>query len=328
MGIFIFRRASFGIITIFLASILNFIIIQLPPGDYISRLEQEMRAATGAADLAALEAMRVRFGIGEPQVVQYWKWISGFVQGDLGISFQYNREVTDLIGQRLLLSLILSSATLVFTWAVAIPIGVFVAVRKYGIADNILTVIGFIGLALPNFLLALVLIYISLFWFDATSVGGLFSREYQSAPWSLGKIRDLLEHLWIPVIVIGTAGTAGLIRIMRTNLLETFGEMFVLTARAKGLRERSVVWKHSVRVAINPLISILGLSLPFIIGGEIIVSIVLNLPTLGPLFYEALEIQDMFVAGGILMLLTTLLIIGNFLADLLLAWSDPRIKIS
>ena len=328
MAMFIFRRASFGIITIFLASILNFIIIQLPPGDYISRLEQQMRAATGSADLAALEAMRVRFGIGEPQIVQYWKWISGFVQGDLGISFQYNREVTDLIGQRLLLSLILSSATLVFTWAVAIPIGVFVAVRKYGIADNVLTVIGFIGLALPNFLLALVLVYISLFWFDATSVGGLFSSEYQNAPWSLGKIGDLLEHLWIPVIVIGTAGTAGLIRIMRTNLLETFGEMFVLTARAKGLRERSVVWKHAVRVAINPLISILGLSLPFIIGGEIIVSIVLNLPTLGPLFYEALEIQDMFVAGGILMLLTTLLIIGNFLADLLLAWSDPRIKIS
>ncbi len=326
MAVFLIRRAGFGIITFFLASILNFIIIQLPPQDYISRLEAETQRLTGR--VVSLEAMRVRFGLGEPMIVQYWNWISKFVRGDLGLSFKYNREVTEMISQRLVLSLILSSATLLFTWAVAIPIGVFVAVRKYGVADNIFTVIGFVGLALPNFLLALVLIYISLFWFDASSVGGLFSREFRDAPWSFARSWDLMKHLWIPVIVIGTAGTAGLIRIMRTNLLETFGEMFVVTAKAKGLRERSVVWKHSVRVAINPLISILGFSLPFIIGGEIIVSIVLNLPTLGPLFFEALQNQDMFLAGGILTILTTLLIVGNFLADVLLAWSDPRIKIS
>ena len=328
MSVFLIRRAAFGLLTIFLASIVNFIIIQLPPGDYLSDLAEEMRNATGDADMASIEAMRIRFGLGEPQIIQYWNWISSFVQGDFGWSFKYNREVGDLLGQRLMLSLILSSATLVFTWVVAIPIGVFVAVRKYGIADNVLTFVGFIGLALPNFLLALFMIFISLFVFDATSVGGLFSREFQNAPWSLGKVWDLLEHLWIPIIVVGTSGTAYLIRVMRTNLLETLGEMFVLTAKAKGLQQRSVVWKHAVRVAINPLISILGYSLPFIIGGEIIVSIVLGLPTVGPLFFEALENQDMFVAGGVLMLLTTFLIIGNFLADLLLAWSDPRVRIS
>ncbi len=328
MAQFLLRRAAFGLITLFLASIVNFGIIQLPPGDFISVLEDEMRTATGDVDRAGFEAMRQRFGLGEPLYVQYWDWITSFVRGDFGISFRYNIDVAELIGDRLLLSIILSTASLVFTWALAIPIGVFVAVRKYGVADNVLTFVGFIGLALPNFLLALFLIFVSLFWFDATSVGGLFSREFRNASWSLAKIWDLMKHLWIPVIVVGTAGTAALIRIMRTNLIETMGEMFITTAKAKGLNERLVVWKHAVRVAINPLISILGLSLPILIGGEIIVSIVLGLPTVGPLFFEALDGQDMFVAGAILMLLTTLLIIGNFLADLLLAWSDPRIRIS
>ncbi len=328
MAQFLLRRATFGLITLFLASIVNFGIIQLPPGDFISVLEDQQRQATGSADLASFQAMRQRFGLGEPLYVQYWSWITSFVQGDLGVSFRYNIDVTELIGDRLLLSVILAGASLLFTWALAIPIGVFVAIRKYGVADNVLTLIGFIGLALPNFLLALFLIFISLFWFDATSVGGLFSREFRDASWSLAKIWDLMKHLWIPVIVVGTAGTAALIRIMRTNLIETMGEMFVTTARAKGLNERLVVWKHAVRVAINPLISILGLSLPILIGGEIIVSIVLGLPTLGPLFFEALEGQDMFVAGAILMMLTSLIIIGSFVADLLLAWSDPRIRIS
>ncbi len=328
MAQFLLRRATFGLITLFLASVVNFGIIQLPPGDFISVLEDQQRQATGSADLASFEAMRQRFGLGEPLYVQYWSWITSFVQGDLGVSFRYNIDVTELIGDRLLLSVILAGASLLFTWALAIPIGVFVAVRKYGVADNVLTLIGFIGLALPNFLLALFLIFISLFWFDATSVGGLFSREFRNASWSFAKIWDLMKHLWIPVIVVGTAGTAALIRIMRTNLIETMGEMFVTTARAKGLNERLVVWKHAVRVAINPLISILGLSLPILIGGEIIVSIVLGLPTLGPLFFEALEGQDMFVAGAVLMMLTSLIIIGSFVADLLLAWSDPRIRIS
>ena len=328
MAQFLLRRATFGLITLFLASVVNFGIIQLPPGDFISVLEDQQRQATGSADLASFEAMRQRFGLGEPLYVQYWSWITSFVQGDLGVSFRYNIDVAELIGDRLLLSVILAGASLLFTWALAIPIGVFVAVRKYGVADNVLTLIGFIGLALPNFLLALFLIFISLFWFDATSVGGLFSREFRNASWSFAKIWDLMKHLWIPVIVVGTAGTAALIRIMRTNLIETMGEMFVTTARAKGLNERLVVWKHAVRVAINPLISILGLSLPILIGGEIIVSIVLGLPTLGPLFFEALEGQDMFVAGAVLMMLTSLIIIGSFVADLLLAWSDPRIRIS
>ena len=323
---FLLSRAGFAVITILLASVLNFLLISLPPGDYIARLEAQQSRQSGV--VTKLENVRVRYGLDKPIIVQYWKWITGFVQGDLGLSMKYDTEVSDLVGGRLALSLILSTATLLFTWAVAIPIGVYVAVRKYGLADNILTIVGFIGLALPNFLLALLLVYISLFWFDAKSVGGLFSREFRDAAWSFARVWDLMQHLWIPVIVIGTAGTAGLIRIMRTNLLETFGEMYILTARAKGLRERTVVWKHAVRVAINPLISILGMSLPFIIGGEIIVSIVLNLPTLGPLFYEALLLQDMYLAGGILMILTLLLVIGNFLADLLLVWSDPRIKFS
>ncbi|MCX7796487.1 MAG: ABC transporter permease, partial [bacterium] len=255
----------------------------------------------------------------------YIIWITHFIRGDFGWSFYYEKPVKELVGERLALTLVLSVVTLIFTWALAIPIGVYSATHQYSWGDNLFTFLGFIGLSIPGFLLGLLLMFISVFYFNQ-SVGGLFSPQYVNAPWTLGKVIDLFRHLWIPVIIIGLSGTAGLIRIMRGNLLDILGQQYVLTARAKGLMESIVIWKHAVRVAINPLISSLGMSLPGIISGESLVSIVLNLPTTGPLFLEALMRQDMFLAGSFLMFLTMALVVGNFLADLGLAWADPRIR--
>lgn len=257
--------------------------------------------------------------------MQYWIWVSNFVKGDFGLSFEYDRPVSQLIGQRLLLTVLLSLSTLLFTWLIAIPIGIYSATHQYSAGDQIFSFLGYIGMSLPNFLLALILMYLSVVHFG-WSVGGLFSPEFQDASWSFAKFVDFLKHLWIPVIVLGTAGTAGLIRVMRSAMLETLGQQFVQTARAKGLAESVVVYKHTVRVAINPLITMLGYTFPAILSGDAITAVILNLPTTGPLLLRALEVQDMYLAGTILLFLSLFLVIGNLVADILLSIVDPRIR--
>jgi peptide/nickel transport system permease protein len=274
----------------------------------------------------SLSYLRERYGLDRPVYVQYWIWISGFVQGDFGESFEFNRPVSALVWERLGLTLAVALSTMLFTWIIAIPIGIYSAVRQYSLFDYVFTFIGFVGLAVPNFLLALVLLFVSVFVFNIPSVGGLFSPQYLDEPWSLAKFFDLLTRLWLPVVVVGTAGTAGLIRIMRANMLDVLHQPYVQTARSKGVRERVVIYKHATRNAINPLISIMGMQLPGIFSGETITAIVLSLPTLGPLLYRSLLSQDMFLAGTILMFLAIALVIGNLIADVLLAVVDPRIR--
>lgn len=320
------RRLLYMVPTLFAVSLVSFFIIQLPPGDYLSTMVAELAAQGDRVDSARLNALRDRYGLDQPVHVQYWKWISGILlHGDFGHSFEWNRPVSSLIWQRLTLTFVLSFSTLLFIWVVAFPTGIYSAVRKYSVGDYIATFFGFVGLAIPNFLLALVLMYVSFKFFNQ-SVGGLFSPHYIEAPWSLGKAQDLLAHLWVPMIVIGTAGTAGLIRIMRANLLDELHKPYVDTARAKGLSERRLLIKYPVRMALNPFVSTVGWVLPTLISGEAIVSIVLSLPTTGPLLLRALQSQDMYLAGSFILMLSVLTVIGTLLSDLLLAWLDPRIR--
>jgi peptide/nickel transport system permease protein len=325
---YILRRVLYMIPTLFAISIVSFIIIQLPPGDYLTSLVATMASTGETVDRAQLVALEQRYGLGQPIYVQYWKWISGILlRGDFGQSFEWNQPVSSLIWGRLALTFVLSLSTLLLTWFIAFPIGIYSAVRQYSVGDYISTIIGYVGLAIPNFLLALVLMYISFKYFNQ-SVGGLFSPEYADAPWTLAKVWDMLKHLWIPMIIIGTAGTAGLIRIMRANLLDELHKPYVVTARAKGLSETKLLLKYPVRMALNPFVSTLGWTLPVLVSGAAIVSIVLSLPTAGPLLLRALMSQDMYLAGSFILLLSTLTVIGTLISDILLAWLDPRIRLT
>ena len=324
---FITRRVLYMIPTFIAVSIVAFAIIQLPPGDYLTTLVASMASQGETVDPAALEALRARYGLGEPMYVQYFKWMSNiFLRGDFGHSFEWNQPVIDLIWSRLALTFMLSLSTLLFVWAVALPVGIYSAVRQYSMGDYTFTFLGFIGLAIPNFLLALVLMYIAFKYFNQ-SVGGLFSPDYQEAAWSWAKLKDLLAHLWIPIVIIGTAGTASLIRVMRANLLDELHKPYVVTARAKGLPEWQVIMRYPVRVALNPFVSTIGWVLPALISGEAIVSIVLSLPTTGPLLLRSLMSQDMYLAGSFILMLSTLTILGTLLSDILLALLDPRIRL-
>jgi len=325
---FILRRMLYMIPTLFVISLVSFTIIQLPPGDYLTSLVASMAATGETVDRAALAALEQRYGLGQPIYVQYWKWISGILMhGDFGQSFEWNQPVSTLLWGRLALTFMISLFTLLFTWIVAFPIGIFSAVRQYSLGDYIATIIGYVGLAIPNFLIALILMYVAFKFFNQ-SVGGLFSPEYQEAAWDWAKLWDLFKHLWIPVVIIGTAGTAGLIRIMRANLLDELHKPYVVTARAKGLSEERLLLKYPVRVALNPFVSTVGWTLPALVSGEAIVSIVLSLPTTGPLLLRALMSQDMYLAGSFIMLLSTLTVIGTLVSDVLLAWLDPRIRLT
>ncbi|MFO7631164.1 MAG: ABC transporter permease [Caldilinea sp.] len=324
---FIARRILYAIPTFFAVSIVAFVIIQLPPGDYLTTLVASMASQGESVDPAALEALRTRYGLGQPIWVQYFKWMSNiFLRGDFGQSFEWNQPVTSLIWSRLMLTFFLSLSTLFFVWAIALPVGIYSAVKQYSLGDYTFTFLGFIGLAIPNFLLALVLMYIG-FKFFGQSVGGLFSPEYQEAAWSWAKFVDMLSHLWIPIVIIGTAGTASLIRVMRANLLDELRKPYVVTARAKGLTEYQVIMRYPVRVALNPFVSTVGWVLPALISGEAIVAIVLSLPTTGPLLLRSLLSQDMYLAGSFILMLSTLTIIGTLLSDILLAVLDPRIRL-
>ena len=324
---FLIRRIAQMIPVLLVISIISFVIINLPPGDYLTVRIAELRARGDPDAEMTLKGLTKRFGLDKPLWQQYIIWVTNFVKGDFGRSFEYEMEVRDLIGERLLLSVTLGFITWIFSWVVAIPIGIYSATHQYGIGDILFTFIGFIGVATPSFLLALILMFVALVYFG-TSPGGLFSPEFIDAPWSIARVVDLLKKIWVPVIILGISGTASLARIMRGNLLDVLGQPFVQTARAKGLHERVVVYKYAVRVAINPLITIAGWRLPEIISGQAIVATILNLPTLGPLFLRALMVQDMYLAGTILIFMTFMLLIGNLLADIALAIADPRIRVS
>jgi peptide/nickel transport system permease protein len=326
MTTYIIRRLLLAIPTLLAISIISFIIIQLPPGDYLTQRIAELEQRYGdSSSVARAQELRERYGLTRPLYVQYATWVSGFVRGDFGESFRYDKEVKELIGERLAYTLLICIGSLLFMYVVAIPLGIFSATHRYSWKDNLLAFGAFLGMSLPGFLLALMLMVMAFHLFDLP-LFGLFSRPYRDAPWSLAKFGDLWQHLWIPIIVIAINGTAGLMRVMRGNLLDVLGQPFVQTARAKGLKERVVVWKHAVRIAINPLISILGMSLPEILSGAVIVSIVMGLPTVGPLLYQSLRDQDMYLAGTLIVMMSLLLIVGNLLADIALAWADPRIR--
>lgn len=323
---YIIRRIFYMIPTLIAVSIVSFFVIQLPPGDYLTSLVAGMAQQGEVIDNATLIALKERYGLGQPFHVQYWKWISGIVlRGDFGQSFEWNRPVSQLIWERLALTLLLSLTTLLFIWAVAFPIGIYSAIRKYSVGDYTATFIGFIGLATPNFLIALVLMYISFRYFGH-SVGGLFSPQYVDAPWSWARFVNMLQHLWIPIIVLGAAGTAGLIRTMRANLLDELSKPYVVMARAKGLSETRLLLKYPVRVALNFFVSSQNNILVGLVSGGIIVSIVLSLPMAGPLLLRSLMSQDMFLAGSFIMMLSVLNVISTLLSDVALAWLDPRIR--
>ena len=347
----ILKRMLWMIPTLFAISFISFALIQLPPGDYLTSYVTALAETGEPVAEEQVEALRRRYDLDRPFMVQYLKWLNnmlpfGFARQDtgsywqtesgdfnwpyfkwpdLGMSFEWNRQVTELIGERLLLTMLISVVTLLFTWALAIPVGIYSAVRQYSWGDYAFSVLGFIGLATPNFLLALVFMYLG-YSFFGISAGGLFSPEYQDAPWSVARFTDLLAHLWIPVIVIGTAGTAGLIRVMRGNLLDELPKQYVMTARAKGLGPWNLLIKYPVRVALNPLISTIGWVLPGIVSGSVITAVVLGLPTTGPLLLRALQNQDMYLAGSMVMILSFLTVIGTLLSDILLLWLDPRIR--
>ena len=323
---YILRRLLIALGTVWVISVISFAIIQLPPGDYVTSYIAQLMATGTLVTQEEAENLRIQYGLNQPMYAQYGRWVWLMLQGNFGVSMEWQRPVMEVIGDRLLLTVLLAFAAVIFTWILALPIGIYSAVRQYSVGDYIFTFIGFIGLAVPSFLLALVVMYLSFAYFGA-SIGGLFSTEYLDAPWSLARVWDLCKHLWVPALILGTAGTAQLVRILRANLLDELRKPYVVTARAKGLSELRTILKYPVRVALNPFISTIGYTLPFLVSGSIIVSIVLSLPTVGPLLLKALIAQDMFLAGTIVLLLGLMTVIGTLVSDILLVWIDPRIRL-
>ncbi len=323
---YIIRRFLIALLTIFAASILSFVVMQLPPGDFVDAyaalLSSQGTIVTNEEEIA----IRMQYGLDKPLYIQYLRWIEQLSKGNFGVSFEYNRPVEEVIGDRLTLTVIVSVAAVIFIWLLAFPIGIYSAVRQYSVGDYLATFIGFLGVAIPNFMLALIVLYVGFKYFGATQIGGLFSQEYQLAEWSWAKIWNMLKHLPLPAFILGMGGTAELIRIMRANLLDELRRPYVVTARAKGLAETRVIMKYPVRAALNPFASTVGYLFPFIVSGSIIVSLVLGLPTVGPVLFKALLAQDLFLAGTILFMLAILTVIGTFISDLLLMWIDPRIR--
>lgn len=322
---FTIRRILLAIPTLFLISIISFVIIELPPGDYVTSYVQALRTSGNQINQLQEQALRERYGLDRPVYERYYKWISNLLVGDMGYSYTFSRPVAELIRERLPYTIAISLSTILFSWMVAIPIAIYSAVRKYSVGDYIFTTFGFIGLSIPNFFLAIILMYVGFRYFGV-SIGGLFSREYLLAPWSWGRVVDLLKHIWVPIVVVGTAGTAQTIRVLRSSLLDELDKDYIRTARAKGLSERRILLRHGLRVAINPLISTIGWLLPTVLSGAVITSQVLSLPTTGPLLLGALLNQDMYLAGSFVFLLSVLTVVGTFISDLLLAWVDPRIR--
>lgn len=322
---YVARRLGLGLFTMWAISVLTFIIIQLPPGDFVSTYIASLGQSGSGISAASLARLRADYGLNQPVYLQYLKWIGQVLQGNLGNSIDLHQPVLTVIGGQMVLTVVVAVAATVFTWVVSLPIGVYSAVRRYSAGDHTLTFLGFLGLAIPNFLLALALMYFA-FSLLGLNLGGLYSPAYQTAGWSLGKGLNLLEHLVVPAVVIGASSTAQVIRIMRANLLDELRKPYVVTARAKGLPEWRLIAKYPVRVAMNPMASSVGFLFPQIVSGGIIVAVVLSLPTVGPTLVNALEAQDMFLAGAILLLVGALTVVGMLISDLILMWLDPRIR--
>ncbi len=322
---YIIRRIGLMVPTLIIVSVISFIIIEAPPGDFVTAYVGRLRAQGVDINPQLVETLKAYYGTDDPLYIRYSKWLWNLLHGNLGTSMQHNRPVSSLILQRLPWSVVISFTSLVFVYIIGILIGVLSAVHQYSIRDYIFTVLGFLGLAIPNFLFALVLMWV-IYVYTGNVVVGLFSDQYQIAPWSLAKLVDLFKHLWIPVIIVGTAGTARLIRIVRANLLDELQKPYVMVARSKGLSERKVLYRYPFRIAINPVISTIGWTLPILIEGEILTAVVLNIPTIGPILLDALKLQDMYLAGSIIFILAFFTIIGTLISDILLAWLDPRMR--
>lgn len=323
---FLVRRLLIMVPTLLVTSFIIFAIIQAPPGDYLETYIAELQSRGEAVDSARIAQLRADYGLDRPFMEQYALWAWGLVQGDMGYSFEYQAPVTEVVGDRLWLTFIISFATILFTWIVAFPIGVYTAVRQYSVGDYVATTVGFLGLAVPNFLLALIMMHFLNVWFDV-EIGGLMDSQYIGEPWSWGKIVSVLTHMIVPVIVIGTAGTAAMIRRLRANLLDELSKQYVVTGKAKGLPPLKLLVKYPLRLSLNPFIADIGNYLPSLVSSAAVVSIVMNLPTTGPMLIEALKSQDMYLAGSFLMFLSLLTIVGVFISDILLALLDPRIRL-
>ena len=325
MSSYIIRRLLIMVPTVALIAVLTFVVVELPPGDYASRVADAMEQRGENVDMEYIQAIRELYRLDDPTFVRFFRWLGGFMTGDLGYSIEYRMPVRNVFAQRFPITILLSIASMLFTWAVAFPIGLYSAVRQYSFGDYFWSVVGFIGLSVPNFLLALVLMFYSAKYLGG-AIGGLFSKEFEDAAWSIPKVLDLMKNLAIPVIVIGTASTAGLIRILRANLLDELKRPYVELARAKGLTERRLIVKYPLRIAINPFLSGAGSILPGLISGAVITEIVLDLPAMGPVFLRAIRAEDMQLVASYLLILAILTVIGTLISDLLLAVADPRIR--
>ena len=322
---FVLQRLLLLPLLLVVFSILVFVIVEAPPGDFLTSYIATLASSGSSIGAEQVEALRRQYGLDQPIWVQYLKWMGNLLQGDLGLSLEYQRPNSELIGEQLFLTVVLALFSFVLTWIIAVPAGIYSAIRQRSVIDYILTVVNYIGVATPNFMLALVLMWVAFAYFGI-SVTGLFSPEYQGAEWSLAKFLDLLAHAWLPSLVLGIAGTARLTRVMRANLLDELNKPYVVTARAKGLSEWPLVLRYPVRLAFNPLVSTIGWYLPQLFSGSLIVATVMNLPNIGPLLLRALVNQDMYLAGSILLIYCMLTIVGTLLSDILLAWLDPRIR--
>ena len=325
MASYIIKRCLYLIPTLVVISIVVFIVIQLPPGDYVTTYVMRLEQEGISVSQHRIEQMRSNYGLDQPMYIRYFKWITGVLRGDYGFSFEWNKPVAELIGARLSLTIAVSLTSLIFTWLVSFVIGFYSATHQYSLGDYFATTLGFVGLATPNFMIALVLMWFAYTKFGYT-YGGLFSPEYAMAPWSLGKFFDLMKNLWLPVLVIGTSGTAGQIRILRANLLDELAKPYVTTARAKGVSEIKLILKYPVRIALIPFVSTAGWRLSSLVSGSVVTATVLNLPTTGPMLLQALKSQDMYLAGSFILFLSLLTVIGTLLSDILLAVLDPRIR--
>jgi len=326
LGRFILYRIAISAVTIFAASVISFIIIQLPPGDFVSSYVAQLSQSGALGSAESIEQLRRDYGLDQPMVVRYMRWASNAVQGDFGRSLQWNRDVADVVGEYMGLTLMLAVVGLVLAWSLALPIGLYNAMYRGSVGDYLFSAIGMIGIAVPNFLLALFALYVGFRYFN-TDLGAIHSARYVDAPWSIGKFLDALWHMLVPGLILALAIMSRLVRVLRANLLDEMSKPYVVTARAKGLREIVLVLKYPLRIALNPFISTIGLMLPTLISGSIIVSMVLNIPTLGPLLLQARQGQDMFLASAILLILSTLAVVGTLVSDLLLTWVDPRIRL-
>lgn len=325
---YVVTRSMWAIPTLIFVSFISFVIIQLPPGDFVTAYAAQLRNSGDFISETEEAMMRARYGLNDPLLVQYWRWISNIVlHGDFGRSLEWNAAVGDLIWERLGLTLLISTLSMVFTWLIAIPVGVYSATRQYSVFDYVFTVFGFLGKGVPDFLLALVLMWMTYIWLNL-DVGGLISPQFEGQPWDIAKVVNMLSHIWIPLLVLATGGAAGLIRVMRANMLDELRKPYVETAYAQGFGERTVVWRYPVRIALNPFISTVGWALPALFSGDVITAVVLNLPTTGPLLLQALKMQDMYLAGSFILILSVFTVIGTLLSDILLALSDPRIRFS